>query len=164
MLRRLAYVIAATLVLLGLLAPTTLLADADCSYCPRLGVRCTDGSSNFSNAEGHLLFDPYNNSLFLRLDFLNVPCPEPVQMEDVTNGNLYLTCDDPSAGTITYSSNFQGATNPIGWNFTTEFPHVFFDATGDIQSCGNPRVENLTFDYQGQFYNCSAGFLSPFTP
>lgn len=30
MLRRLAYVIAATLVLLGLLTPTTILADVDC--------------------------------------------------------------------------------------------------------------------------------------
>lgn len=162
MLKRLAYVIAAPLVLLGLLTPTSILADTDCPWCPKLGVRCVDIDPNIPTAEGYLMFDPYDNSLLLRVDFLNAPIPDPAQMEDVTGGNLILTCDNPFTGVLDYASNFQGATAPLGWNFTTEFTHVFFDGVGGgIQSCSNPRVDVLDFQYQGQFYNCFAGFLVP---
>ena len=162
MLRRLAYVIAATLVLLGGLTPTTLLADTDCPWCPKLGVRCMDFDPNFPTAEGYLMFDPDANSLLLRVDFLNGPIPDPAQMAEVTDGHLLLTCDNPLTGMLNYASNFQGATAPLGWDFTTEFTHVFFDGVGGgIQSCSNPRVDVLDFQYQGLFYNCFAGFLTP---
>ncbi len=161
MFTRLTCVIAATL-LVGLLAASTLLAGAIGSH---LAVRCFDTDPTAPNAEGMLVFSPEDNRITLRLDFNNLlPPPPPLPPPPITDGIFDMNCESPIGSSFQVVRFFSGDMAMFGWDFETEFNHVFSPiapGTPVLESCANPVINILGFVLDGPPISCVAGFLTP---
>ncbi|ETW95185.1 hypothetical protein [Candidatus Entotheonella palauensis] len=164
--------LAAAAVVIGLLLPGGLFAQSIASsqtLASHLAVRCFDVDPNNPNAEGLLVLAPAANRLTLLIDFneFNNPVGPPPPGEEpipIANGSFDLTCESFSLGQFQIHTDFSGPLAAYGWDFEANFTNIFPPNGPGLESCFNPRVDNLSFQRDGFFYNCVAGFLLPAMP
>ncbi|ETW95846.1 MAG: hypothetical protein ETSY1_29020 [Candidatus Entotheonella factor] len=161
--------LAAITAVIGLLCPGALFAQSftsSQSLASHLAVRCTDTDPSNPYAEGLLVLMPLENSLTLLIDFndFNSPIAPPPPGEapvPVTNGVFDMSCDGFFSPPYTIHADFSGPVAPYGWDFEAHFTNVFPPNGAGLDSCINPRVDNLSFQRDTVIYNCVVGLLLP---
>ena len=161
--------LAAVTAVIGLLLPAGAFAESIASsqsLASHLAVRCFDIDPNNPFAEGLLVLTPSENRLTLLIDFneFNNPVGTPppgIEPFPLTNGVFDMTCDSFAVGQFSIHADFSGPVAAYGWDFESNFTNIFPPNGPGLESCFNPRVENLSFQRDGFIYNCSAGFLLP---
>ena len=134
------------------------------SLISHLAIRCFDVDPEMPYAEGLLVLAPAENRLSLLIDFnaLNNPVPPPPPGEEpfpISSGVFDLSCDSFASGPFNIHADFSGPVATYGWDFETNIPNVFPANGVSLESCVNPRVDNLSFQRDTFTYNCMAGLL-----
>lgn len=156
--------LATALVGIGLLLPSSLFAQSIASsqsLASHLAIRCFDVDPNMPNAEGLLVLAPTENRLTILMDFNDPPPPPGEEPFPVVNGIFDLSCDGFVSGPFNLHADFSGPVATYGWDFEANFTNAFPANGQGLESCINPRVDNLSFQRDALIYNCVAGLLLP---